>query len=308
MTFLYIICFLLLAVGVILLLGLNPEIVTGDIMRLLSKKQSLHDKTLTARGKKKSKKLTAELIHIRDALESTGKGAQFSLACAASLVLIIIGCVVAVAMGNPFLIPVLAVAFAMIPFIFVKRTIAAYEKQVKEELETALSIITTSYVRSDSIVDSVKENLPYLRPPVREIFACFVAECGYVSADTKKAIRNLKDKITDTVFCEWCDVLLSCQDDRTLKDTLMPIVAKLTDVRIVNNDLKTMLGEVRREYYMMAGMLVANIPILYFINKDWYAALMYTTLGKIVLAVCGIAIIITAILMSRMTKPVEYKR
>lgn len=308
MTFLYIICFLILTVGIVLLLKLTPDSIADDIMRFFSKKPSLYDRVLTARGKKKTKRLTAELTRIRDALEVTGKGGQFSLACAASLVLIIVGCVVAVAVGNPFLIPVLAVALAMIPFVFVKKTIAIYDKQCKEELETALSIITTSYVRSDSIVDSVRENLPYLRPPVREIFGCFVAECGFVSADTKKAIRNLKDKITDTVFREWCDVLLSCQDDRTLKDTLMPVVAKLTDVRIVNNDLKTMLGEVRREYYMIAGMLVANIPILYVINKDWYAALMYTTLGKIVLAVCGIAIIITAVLMSKMTKPIEYKR
>ena len=48
--------------------------------------------------------------------------------------------------------------------------------------------------------------------------------------------------------------------------------------------------------------------ILYFINKEWYAALMYTTFGKIVLAMCGIAIFVTALLMFKYTKAVEYRK
>ena len=42
-----------------------------------------------------------------------------------------------------FLVPVLAVAFAMIPFAYLAKTISMYENQVRAELETALSIITT---------------------------------------------------------------------------------------------------------------------------------------------------------------------
>jgi hypothetical protein len=92
------------------------------------------------------------------------------------------------------------------------------------------------------------------------------------------------------------------------KDTLMPAVSKLTDVRLVNNSLKTMLENARREYYMMVIMVVANIPILYCINQDWYNALMHTTVGKIVLAICAVVIFVTALLMSKITKPVEYRR
>ena len=55
-------------------------------------------------------------------------------------------------------------------------------------------------------------------------------------------------------------------------------------------------------------MVLANIPILYFLNKSWYEALMYTTLGKVVLAICGVVIIITALRMVKLTKPIEYKR
>ena len=308
MTFVYLICFLLLAVGAVLLLKLTPERITGDLMRFVSPKQTLRDKVLTRKGKKKSRKITVELRRIKDALEQTGKGNQFAVACAASLLLMIVGCVIAIMIDNPFLVPVFAIAFAMIPFIYAKRTVAYYDNHVKEELETALSIITTSYVRTDDIVSAVQENIQYLKPPVKDIFAGFVAENMMISSDVKQSIRHLKEKVNNSIFAEWCETLVACQDDRTLKDTLMPIVTKLTDVRIVNNEIKGMLSSARVEYYMMAGMVVGNIPLLYFLNKDWFNALMFTTLGKLVLAICGLVIIVTAVLMLRFTKQIEYRK
>lgn len=308
MTFIYFICFLLITVGVIILLRLNPEKITDDLMRFVSPKQTLREKVQTAKGKKRSRKLTVEFNRIRDALEQTGKSGQFSIACAASVVLMILGCILAIMIDNAFLIPVFAIAFAMIPFAYAKRTVNYYDNHIKEELETSLSIITTSYVRTDDIVTAVRENMQQLKPPVKDIFAGFVAENMMISADIKQSIRHLKEKVSNSIFDEWCDTLIACQDDRTLKDTLMPIVSKLTDVRIVNNEIKGMLVAARTEYFMMAAMVVGNIPLLYFLNKDWYAALMYTTLGKIVLAVCGLAIIVTAMLMFGFTKQVEYRK
>ena len=308
MTLIYFICFLLITAGTVILLRLNPETITNDLMRFVSPKQTLRDQVLTARGKKRSRKLTVELNRIRDALEQTGKGSLFTMTCAASVVLMILGCIIAVMIDNAFLIPVFAVAFAMIPFAYAKRTVSFYDNHIKEELETALSIITTSYVRTDDIVTAVRENVQYLKPPVKDIFAGFVAENMMISSDVKQSIRHLKEKVSNSIFDEWCDTLIACQDDRTLKDTLMPTVAKLTDVRIVNNEIKGMLSAARTEYWMMAAMVVGNIPLLYVLNQDWYAALMFTTPGKIVLAVCALAIVVTAVLMFRYTKQVEYKK
>ena len=308
MTVVYLLCFLLISIGSVLILGLTPERVSDDLMRFASPEPTLREKVLTAKGKKKSSKLTASLNRIKDALESTGKGSQFTVACAASLGLMIIGCVVTVAIDNLLLIPVFAIAFALIPFAFAKRTINYYDNHVSDELETALSIITTSYVRSDDIVTAVKENVQYLKPPVRDIFACFVAENSMISANIKQSIKHLREKVKNSIFKEWCDTLIACQDDRTLKDTLMPVVAKLTDVRLANNEIKGLLFAARTEYFMMAGMVVANIPLLYVLNRDWYNALMYTMLGKIVMAICAGAILITALLMLRYTKPIEYKK
>jgi hypothetical protein len=85
-------------------------------------------------------------------------------------------------------------------------------------------------------------------------------------------------------------------------------VSKLTDVRIVNNELKTMLDAVRNEYLTMVLLVVGNIPLIYALNKDWFNSLMFSTPGKIVLAVCGMTILVTAMFMMKFTKPIEYRR
>ena len=308
MISLYLLCFILLVAGTFLILELTPETVTDDIMRMVVPEQTLRDKVLIAQKKKKSRKITKALLHMREALTATGKSNQFTVTCAASLMLMIAGCIAAVMINNFFMIPVFALAFASLPFLFARNTIAAYDKHIREEMETALSVVTTSYIRTDDIVTSVKENLTNLKPPIRDIFASFVGDAMMVSSDTKAALRNLRERIDNDIFAEWCDTLIACQDDRTLNDTLLPIVSKLTDVRIVNNELKTMLDAVRNEYLTMVLLVVGNIPLIYALNKDWFSSLMFTTPGKIVLAVCGMTILITAMFMLKFTKPIEYRR
>ena len=308
MTALYIISFLLLAVAAVLLLDLTPEQINKDINEMFDKQQTLKEQALTARGKKRKSRIILELERIRRALQETGKEKQFSVACTLALLLMVAGCIVAIAIDNMFLIPVLAVAFALIPFAYLTRTIAIYETQVRGELETALSLITTSYIRNDNLVNAVNENLSQLKPPIKSIFESFLAEATVISPDIRQAIYHLKEKINNSIYEEWCDALIACQNDRTIKDTLMPVVSKLTDVRLVNNALKTMLAEARREYWIMVMMVLGNVPLLYCLNKDWYNALMHTVFGKIVLAICGVVIIFTAIRMNKITKPIEYKR
>ena len=308
MTALYIISFLMLAVAAVLLLNLTPEQINEDINEMFDKQQTLKEQALTARGKKRKSRIILELERMRRALQETGKEKQFSVACASALIFMIAGCIVAIVIDNMFLIPVLAVAFALIPFAYLTKTIAIYETQVRGELETALSLITTSYIRCDNLVKAVEENLPNLKPPIKSIFESFLAEATVISPDIRQAIYHLKEKIKNSIYEEWCDALISCQNDRTIKDTLMPVVSKLTDVRLVNNALKTMLAEARREYWIMVMMVLGNVPLLYCLNKDWYNALMHTVFGKIVLAICGVVIIFTAIRMNKIAKPIEYKR
>ena len=298
----------LLIIGIALLMDFTPENVTDDLLAIITPKDSLREKVRAIRGNKKKHGIYKTLLKMKTALEVTGKSKQFSLACFLSLVGFAGGMILSLIIDNIFLLPVFSVTFGLLPFFYIAHTLSYYDKHTKEELETTLSIITTSYMRSDDILLSVRENLSYIKPPLREVFLSFVGDATAVTSNTKRALYNLKEKVDNEIFKEWCDTLIQCQDDRTLKDTLQPVVAKLTDVRIVNSELKTMLINARNEYLMMVFLVVGNIPLLYLLNKDWFHTLLFTTAGKAVLGVCGVVILITALFMMKYTKPIEYKR
>lgn len=251
----------LIIISIVCLFGLTPEQVTDDLMRLITPNDTMRYRSRNLRGNKKKHRLYRTLVKMKTALAVTGKSKQFTIVCCASLVLFAAGIILSVLIDNIFLMPVLSVAFALIPFFYTTSTLSYYEKNTKEELETALSIITTSYVRSDDIVAAVRENIKYIKPPLRDVFKSFEGEATAISSNIKRALYKLKSMVDNEIFWEWCDTLIQCQDDRTLKDTLLPIVAKLTDVRIVNSELKTMLSSARNEYWFMVALVVGNINI-----------------------------------------------
>lgn len=117
-----------------------------------------------------SMELLKGIIFLQNLLyaSASDKEEKFAFVCSSALVLFAVGAVVAVLINNVFLIPALSVVFAMIPFVYVRNILTLYEKQTKEELETTLSIITTSYSRDNNIVKAVEENLPYIKPPLKE--------------------------------------------------------------------------------------------------------------------------------------------
>ena len=193
----------LLIAAVVLLLDLTPERVTNDLLRVISPKQTLRDKARIAHNKKKSRRLAQALAYIKDALTATGKGGQFTVVCSLSLLLFVGGVLFSVMIGNPLLIPVLGAALAILPFLYARGTIAVYEKHVNMEMETALSIVTTSYIRTGDVVEAVRENISYLKPPVRDMFRAFLGEATMISADLRRALENLRDRVDSDIWREW---------------------------------------------------------------------------------------------------------
>ncbi len=92
------------------------------------------------------------------------------MVCFTSLLCFALGACIAIAAGNAFLVPVLAVGLMLTPFWYVKLTAGSFKKDVAAELETALSVITTAYLRTKNFQQAVEENVRYLHPPVQEVF------------------------------------------------------------------------------------------------------------------------------------------
>ena len=241
-------------------------------------------------------------------LEMTGRIRMFPLVCAASLLCFIGGATFAVMLGNMFLVPVMATGMMFVPFWYVKLMANSFKKEINSELETALSIITTAYLRCEDIITAVDENLEYLNPPAKVVFADFLSQVRLINPDIDAALRVMKTRIDNDVFREWVDAITACQHDRSLKTTLTPVVAKLSDIRVVNAELDYLIFEPRKEFITMLILVLANIPLMYFLNKDWYETLMHTLLGNVILAITAAVIFISTAFVLKLTKPIEYKR
>ena len=295
--------------GAFLILGLRPVEFTDSLFAiLLNPNRSIREDIRESSGRKKTGIFRRELLEAQSVLEMTGRGNRFSMVCAVALALFCLGGSLAILLGNYFLAPVMAVGFLFLPFWYVKLTASHYKRDVSAELETALSVITTAYLRTEDIVTAVEENIAYLNPPVSKVFREFLMQVRLVNPDIEAALRAMRGRIDNEVFREWCDALSDCQHDRSLKTTLTPIVAKLSDMRNVNAELEYLLTEPRKEFLIMVFFVIGNIPLMYLLNKDWYDVLMHTPLGQIILSVTAAVIFVSAGFVVKLTRPIEYRR
>ena len=298
-----------MVVGFFVLLGITPSDFTEGVFRQIAgKPKSLRDEINASTQRKKKFVLRREIEESQNILRMTGREAKFPAICAMSLLLFLVGASFAFLLGNLFLVPVLAAGMMFIPFWYIKLTAAYFKKAISAELETALSIITTSYLRNEDIQTAVEENLEYLNPPVKNAFAEFLTRIKLVDPDVDAALRDLSTKIDNAGFREWVAALLTCRYDRGMKTTLTPIVAKLSDMRIVNGDLENMVFEPRKEFIVMQILVLGNIPLLYFLNQEWYDILMHTPMGQIILAFFAAVLFVSTAAVIKLTQPIEYKR
>ena len=191
--------------------------------------------------------------------------------------------------------------------VLIKKGLAYVDDQTQDEIRENRGTVSVPGTPSPWRDRSVEENLEYLNPPVKTVFADFVSRIRLIDPDLEAALEELKGKIENDVFMEWVDALKSCLYDRSLKTTLTPIVAKLSDMRIVNAELEYLVFEPRKEFITMVVLAVGNIPLLYFLNQSWYDTLMHTIPGQIMLAVTGTIIFVSTACVIKLTKPIEYR-
>lgn len=295
--------------GSFILFSVSPMEFTENVFKnLLRKSRSIKDEINEATNRKKMSFLRREVIEVLAILKLTGREEWFPVICALSLLLFAVGGAIAISFGNFFAVPVLGIGFMFLPFWYVRLTQAHFKKDIAAELETALSIITTAYLRTEDILTAVEENMNYLNPPVLSVFKGFVYRIKMINPDITAGLQEMRGQIENAVFREWCDALIACQLDRNLKTTLIPIVSKLSDMRVVNGELENMVFEPRKEFIAMQILVVGNIPLLYFLNKAWYHTLMHTAVGQLILAVCFTAVFISSAFVIRLTQPIEYRR
>lgn len=211
-----------------------------------------------------------------------------------SLAFVAISVFVSILSNNIFLMAPLTIGAALIPNWGVKLTSSKAKKKLNSMLEVALSGITTSYLRNDSIIASVEENLVYLEEPLRSVMVKFVNENKLINSNIAFGIQKMGSMIDNEIFKEWCDALKQCQADRSLKFTLFPIITKFSETRAIQSELDTMMMTPFKDTISIVVLVILSIPLMSMLNREWYYTLVNTIAGKILLAVTA-GIIVYAI-------------
>lgn len=305
MQWIQIIVFLLIINGLFALFSVR----FNDFVHVLAprRKSTLQDDLDVLLGKPARGFFNRETLEVEQLLKATGREGRFVMVKRISLILFALGAVLALLLNNPFLIPILGAGFAFAPVWYLRSTAGAYKKHLNEELETAISVITTSYLRSGDLLKAVKENIPYLNPPVKAHFEAFIAESEMLNANMISTINTLKMKIPNQIFHEWCNTLIQCQSDRSMKNTLTFTVQKFSDMRIIQSELEAIINEPKKEAITMMFLVMGNIPLLYVLNHSWFETLMYSTPGKITLAICAAIVLFSFTRIMQLSKPIEYR-
>lgn len=308
----YIISFLAFAAGAFILLDINPASLFNVSKKLLQKFRNGRNATLKQQIKNLHKKEPRGIVKIiresRSVLELTHRSEKLPAYTLSSIILFIFGCIVSIALQNYFLLPVLSVGCALIPWFVVLATATKFKRRLNDELETSLSMITTSYLRSDNIIAAIRENVGEMHYPVKEVFEKFLVQSSLISSNISALLEDMKQSVGNDTFKDWVDQLILCQSNRTLKSTLQPIVARFSEVREVSGELDSMLYEPLKEFISMATLTILNYPLFKAISPDLYRALMYTTAGQIIMAVTFVTLFISFAAAIRNTRPVEFRR
>lgn len=308
----FIILFLFVS-GTFLVLGLTPKEFAAGAAGIVRRgkagaKAKPLRKQLEIKHKKSGNIIRSLITDARAVILYGGMAGGMKRLAVLSGICAAVGITVAALLKNIYLVPSLGIGFASIPFIYLKITGYRIRHALNDELETALSIVTTTYIRCEDIVQAVLENIDYIGQPVKGTFQKFLVNARYINSNIPYLLEKMKDEINNEIFAEWVDVLITCQNDKNKKNILNDIVGKLSDVRIVSAELDNLMYAPVKEFISLVIMFCLLPVLLYFSYRDCFNILFYTGIGKITFSVCILVLVASMFGAVGATKPVEYRR
>ena len=308
--------FLLLVLGGFLLAGVSlpgysmrarvREATERLRQRAPRKRETAKDYVARIDGVQKESFMNRSRREAQEVFEQTGQRNRFPKMLKVALLTGAGGALLGLLFRNPLLSIVLAVGCYYIPLWLTQFNLYRYNRFINEELETALSLVTTSYTRSNDVLAAVEENLGHINEPVRGVFAAFCNNVKYVDANAAAQIERMKGALDNKLFSQWCDSLILCQEDHTLRAALAPIVAKFSDQKAQQQENETKMMLPLQRAMTMVGLTVGFIPLLRLANAGWYANLVSTFLGQLALVATAVISLMTINKAIRLSKPSEY--
>ena len=313
MQVIQIISFILFLIGICIKLDITPKNYIMDINEKYKNakgqyKENLKERINNSKISKKEHYIERLINETKEIMANNGTIQYFNKVIFVSIILCIAGMILSLLLNNIFILPILTILFGLIPFYYVRLQSLLYKRKIKKELETALSNITSTYMKyNTTFLEAVKENIDGIRYPLKATFKRFVLTTEHINSNIKENIEQLKRAINDETYREWIDGIIASEDNYDLKATLPNIINKFSDMRIINQELSTKMYIPLKDYILMVVITVFSIPLFMLFNTDMVVNYMSSMAGKIEITIVLIVIIICTIRVLQELKPSEYR-
>ena len=290
--------------GLFLLLGLRPSDITVVLLKPYLRKKTHQQRIRSITGKKPGY-VQRHLQEAQQMLDASGMSEQMAYYKWLSVLLALLGFVFGLIINNLLAAVVLGAGLAIAPLAIIRIRTGEYIRQLNTKLETGMGMVTNTYIQSGDLIGTVQEVLHLLPTLLDEVFGRFLAETQFVDANLERALSQLRNRINNRYWNDWCSVLIQCQNDRQLRFALPGIVERLGERRRAQMEVDTTIRKHFGDYIVTVLIVLGSIPLMGFMMPDWYDMLMNTLAGKITLSVILFAVLSTAIWVARVNLPVD---
>lgn len=273
-----VISFVIIMFSLLYLFNLNP-------LKLVYSSYIESYNSTTLYSKLNNKKISSFFKRNNETYSLMGKKNIYSIFISLSIISFIFGIILSFLLSNIFLLIPLPPLFAFIPLYIMDTLGNNRMKKIKSELENYLSIVTSSYIRTNNIISSFEENLKYIKlDELKAIFSSFIVSSRISKGGLVESLNDLKGKLPFSPFRNYIDNLIICNYDSHQKETLMSYILDMSNERKANDSLKEKTHSIMFEMLVMLTLLVLNYPIIYFLNKDWFTYLTTSVMGKAIIS------------------------
>ena len=300
----YVVVFVLLLVGLFLLLGISLRQLIPKHEKKISVAGELFTEKRQRLLKPKYNRLERHKNNVEMAIRAGESKITFAKYLQAVVIFSILGFLLGLLFGNLLLSLSMAICLPCIPYQYLKMRSAGHKKQLISQMESAVSIITNTYLQCDDIRHAVRASLPNIDQPLKSILIELDTALLF-GTNTIEALLHVRSRIESSTWREWIDRLIQCQENRSMKNLLPPIIADITDIRQIQEELDTKMADIWREHIVISVIVLGSIPLMRLLNAQWYNYLANTLLGQLVVALTFVVTFLATFYVIRVNQPIS---
>ena len=307
MIWIYALSALFIITGLFMILGVKPSDMTEILLKPFQRQHQRKKRIRGITGKPPGL-IMRQLNEAQQMLDAAGMGEQTGTYRWLAIILALLGFAFGLIINNLLAAGILAAGMAIAPLAVIRIRTGEYFRNLQANLEIGMGLITNSYLQSGDLVGTVQANLHLLPSPLNDLFCRFMVETQFIDANLIRAIEQMRERVNNRYWRDWCSVLIQCQHDRQLRFALPGIVERLGEMRRAQMEVDTTIRKHFGDYITTVLIVLGSIPLMGFMMPDWYDMLMHTLPGKITLGVILFAVMATAIWVVRVNQPVDLDR